>query len=331
MQRRELLGGLLSGGLLPATGLAADWPDRPLHLMVAYPPGGVSDETARLLAHGLAARLKVQVLVENRAGAGGVAAMEALARSAPDGYTLCYSAISPLLGGQAGAGSGAGEAQQPKPAYDALRDFQPVAVVMYTPVLLLASAQLKAQTLPEAIATARSEPGSLRWASSGLGTVGHRVLEQVALAAGVQITHVPYKGGGQQLNDALGGQFEMLSSNVAPQQLEYLRQGRLKALAVGAPQRLPVLPDVPTLAELGYPDANLMSTFGLFAPRGLPPDRLQRLNRLVNELLQQAPLRDRLAASSNLPGRGSPEDFAKQIQRERNRLLQPRAPAAASR
>lgn len=325
MRRREALAGLLLP--LSSQALAADWPERPLHLMVAYPPGGVSDETARLLANGLATRLKVQVLVENRAGAGGVAAMEALARSAPDGYTLCYSAISPLLG----MPPGSAEAQQPRPAYDALRDFQPVAVVMYTPVLLLAGPQLKAQTLAEAIAAARTEPGSLRWASSGLGTVGHRVLEQVALAAGVQITHVPYKGGGQQLNDALGGQFEMLSSNVAPQQLEYLRQGRLKAMAVGAPQRLSVLPEVPTLAELGFPDANLMSTFGLFAPRGLRPERLQRLNRLVNELLQQPPLRDRLAASSNLPGRGSPEDFAKQIQRERDRLQQPRAPAAASR
>jgi tripartite-type tricarboxylate transporter receptor subunit TctC len=164
-----------------------------------------------------------------------------------------------------------------------------------------------------------------------LGTVGHRVLEQVALATGVQITHVPYKGGGQQLNDALGGQFELLSSNVAPQQLEYLRQGRLKAMAVGAPQRLPVLPDVPTLAELGFAQANLMSTFGLFAPRGLPADRLQRLNRLLNALLQQPLMQERLAASSNFAGGGSPAEFARQIQRERERLRRVQAPPAASR
>jgi len=317
MRRRELLGAaaLLAPALArsaPARSPAA-WPERALHLIVAYPPGGVSDETARLLAQGLTTRLKVQVLVENRAGAGGVAAMEALARAAPDAYTLCYSAISPLIAAPLLG----------KPAYDAQRDFQPVIAVMHTPVLLLAGPQLKAATLAEVLAVARAAPGSVRWASSGLATVGHLVMEQVALAAGVQITHVPYKGGGQQLTDALGGQFEMLSSNVAPQQLDYLRQGRLKAMAVGAPQRLAVLPDVPTLAELGFPDANLVSTFGLFAPRGLPADRLLRLNRLLNELLQQGPLRERLAASSNLAGGGSPQDFAQHIARERERLLRP--------
>jgi len=318
MRRRELLAAAL---LSPTAALAAPWPERPLRLIVAYPPGGVSDETARLLGQGLAEQLKVQVLVENRAGAGGMAAIEALARAAPDGYTLCYSAISPLVTPPL-----PGRAER-----DWLREVQPVIALMHTPVLLLAGPQVKAQTLAELLAGARAEPGSLRWASSGLGTVGHRVLEQVALAAGVQITHVPYKGGGQQLNDALGGQFEVLSSNVAPQQLAYLRQGRLKALAVGAPQRLPVLPDVPTLAELGFAEANLMSTFGLFAPRGLPADRLQRLNRLFNALLQQPPIRDRLAASSNLPGGGSPGEFARQIQRERERLQRQQVPLAASR
>jgi tripartite-type tricarboxylate transporter receptor subunit TctC len=318
MRRRELLAAAL---MPPAAALATPWPEKPLHLIVAYPPGGVSDETARLLAEGLAEQLKVQVLVENRAGAGGIAAIEALARSAPDGYVLCYSAISPLV-------------TPPLPGRtprDWLREIQPVIALMHTPVLLLAGPHVKAGTLPELLAAARAAPGSVRWASSGLGTVGHRVLEQVARAAGVQITHVPYKGGGQQLNDALGGQFEMLSSNVAPQQLDYLRQGRLKAMAVGAPQRLPVLPEVPTLAELGFAEANLMSTFGLFAPHGLAADRLQRLNRVFNLLLQQAPMRERLAASSNFAAGGSAADFAQLIERERERLQRQPVPAAASR
>jgi tripartite-type tricarboxylate transporter receptor subunit TctC len=309
MRRRDLL---LAGaaGALPGAALA--WPERPLHLIVAYPPGGVSDETARLLAQGLAARLKVQVLVENRAGAGGVAAMEALARAAPDGHTLCYAAISPLVFAPL----------LMKPAYDAQRDFQPVMAVMHTPVLLLAGPGVKAAGLPELLAAARAgAPGSLRWATSGLATVGHMVLEQVAQAAGVAITHVPYKGGGQQLNDALGGQFELLSSNVAPQQLQYLRQGRLKAFAVGAPQRLAALPEVPTLAELGFARANLVSTFGIFAPRGIPPARLRRLNAALNELLREPGLAERLAASSNLPGGGSPQDFALRIEQERERAL----------
>jgi len=311
VSRRESLQRLTAGGaaLLLLPGLARAWPERPLRLIVAYPPGGVSDETARLLAQGLTARLQVPVLVEHRAGAGGVAAMEALARAAPDGHTLCFSAISPLV-------------LAPllmKPAYDAARDFQPVMAVMHTPVLLLAGPA--SPELPELLARARSTPGSLRWASSGQATVGHRVLEEVARAAGVQITHVPYKGGGQQLNDALGGQFEVLSSNVAPQTLQYLRQGRLRALAVGAPQRLAALPEVPTLAELGFASANLHSTFGLFAPRGLPAPRLQRLNTLLNALLREPALAERLAASSNLPGGGSAEDFAQRIAQERERAL----------
>jgi tripartite-type tricarboxylate transporter receptor subunit TctC len=238
-----------------------------------------------------------------------VAAMEALARAAPDGQTLCYSAISPLVYAPLLA----------KPGYDPQRDFQPVMAVMHTPVLLLAHAGFKPDSLAEVIAAARAAPGRVRWASSGLATVGHLVQAQIAAAAGVEITHVPYKGGGQQLNDALSGQFEMLSSNVAAQQLQYLKQGRLKAIAVGAPQRLAVLPEVPTLAELGQPQANLVSTFGIFAPRGTPPARVQWLNRLLNDLLSQPEMRERLAASSNLPGGGSPEDFALQIELERER------------
>lgn len=307
MRRRDLL---LAAASTALPGLAQAWPDKPLHLLVAYPPGGVSDETARLLAQGLAARLKAPVLVENRAGAGGVAAMEALARAAPDGHTLCYAAISPLVFAPL----------LMKPAYDARHDFQPVMAVMHTPVLLLAGPSVKAASLPELLAAARTgPPGGLRWATSGLATVGHMVLEQVAQAAGVAITHVPYKGGGQQLNDALGGQFELLSSNVAPQQLQYLRQGRLKALAVGAPQRLAALPEVPTLAELGFARANLVSTFGIFAPRGIPPARLRRLNSALNNLLHEPELAARLTASSNLPGGGSPQDFVRRIEQERER------------
>lgn len=314
MRRRTLL---KLGGLAPLTARASEeaWPTRPLRLLVAYPTGGVSDETARALAQSVGQILSQPVLVENRAGAGGVAAMETLARSTPDGQTLCYCAISPLviaplLG---------------KPAYDALRDFTPVLSVVDTPVLLLAHPGFKPNNMAELIAHAKAAPGQLRWASSGLATVGHQVLEQIMLASGAQITHVPYKGGGQQLTDALSGQFEVLSSNVAAQQLQYLRQGRLKALAVGAPRRLAVLPEVPTLAELGFPGANLVSTFGIFAPRGLATARLQRLNSAFNQALQQRELRERLAQGGNLPTGGSAAEFARHIelQREQARQLLP--------
>jgi tripartite-type tricarboxylate transporter receptor subunit TctC len=311
MHRRTLLAAGL-GACASLGAAAATWPARPLHLIVAYPPGGVSDDTARGLAQFLGARLKQTVIVENRAGAGGLTALEALGRAAPDGYTLAYCAISPLVFAPA------------QPA-GALRDVVPVASVMDTPVLVLAHPSFPPASFAAMLAAARAAPGRLRWATSGHGTVGHMVLAQIRATAGVDITHIPYKGGGQQLTDALGGQFELLSSNVAAQQLLYVRQGRLRALAIGSPARLPVLPEVPTLAELGFPEANLVSTFGLFAPRGVAQERLQLINGLVNEALRQPDIRARMLDVSNLPTGGSAADFAARIAKERERAL--RVPA----
>lgn len=309
----------LSSAALLTTGARANaWPTRPVRLIVAYPPGGLSDETARGLGRALSLEWGVPVVVENRAGAGGAAAMTELARAAPDGYTLCWCAISPLVYAPLLGPLG----------YDPERDVAPVVAVMHTPVLVLAHPAFKPATLAEVVAHARAAPGSVRWATSGLATVGHMVLEQVRLASGADITHVPYKGGGQQLNDALGGQFELLSSNVADLQLQYVRQGRLKALAVGAPQRVSALPSVPTLAEAGFAAANLESTFGLFAPRGTPAAVVGRINRDLNALLQQPELRTRLAAANNRIGGGSAADFSQQIAAARTasaRLLE-RAP-----
>ena len=306
-----------TAGVRAQTSTAAEpWPSRALHLIVAYPPGGVSDETARALAQFMGARLKVPVVVENRAGAGGLTALESLARAAPDGHTLAYCAISPLVFGPPDPISAAtGRGDTP------LRDVVPVVSLMDTPVLVLAHPSFKPRDFPAMLAAARAAPGRLRWATSGHATVGHMVLAQVRAAAGVDIIHVPYKGGGQQLTDAIGGQFELLSSNVAAQQLQLVRQGRLKALAIGSPVRLPVLPEVPTLAELGFPDANLVSTFGLFAPRGVPEERLRRLNALVNDALRQPELRARMLEVSNLPTGGSAADFAARIAKERERAL----------
>ena len=282
----------------------APWPSRPLRLLVAYGPGGVSDDISRLLAQRLGERLGVPVIVENRAGAGGSLAMDHLARMPADGHTLCFSAITPLtlmpvLG---------------TVPYDPLRDIAPVAAVMATPVLVLGTPALPARNLRELVEEAGRR--HLRWATSGHGTTGHLVLERVRSASGMRITHVPYKGGGQQLNDALSGQFEVLSSNVAALQLQYLRQGLLHGLAVGAPARLAVLPELPTLAEAGYPQANLASLFGLFAPGRTPPGIVERLNAEINAVLQQPAVQRRLLDVSNLPGGGSAESFALQIRRE---------------
>lgn len=294
--------------LLLAAAAPAWAAEPPLRLVVAYPPGGVSDEVARALAGPLAAELGRPVRVEHRPGAGGAVAMEMLARAPADGSVLVFCAVTPLallplLG--------------PTP-YHPQRDIAPVAAVMATPVLVVGTPALAATDLAGLLAAARARPGALRWASSGLATTGHLVLEQVCLSAGVEIVHVPYKGGGQQLTDALGGQFEVLSSNVAPTPLQHVQAGRLRALAVGAAQRLPVLPGVPTLAEAGHPDANLQSLFGLFAPGATPPALVDRLNAAVRSAL--APLRPRLLASNNLPQDGGAAEFAQRIAAETAQL-----------
>ena len=283
--------------------VAQAWPVKPLRIIVAYPPGGVSDATARAIGEKLAVFLGTRVVIENRAGAGGAIGLEALAKSAPDGYTIGFSAISPV----------ALTPHLGKLNYDAARDIAPVVSVMYTPVLVVGTPAFTGGDFRDMIAMAQTRPGSLRWATSGSATVGHLVLEQIKASSGVNITHIPYKGGGQQLTDALGGNFEILSSNVGATQLQHIKAGKFKALAVGSPTRLEVLPDVPTLAELGFPQANLTSLFGIFAPAKTPAAVIARLNADINKVLQMPEIRQRLLEADNIPTGGSPADFARQI------------------
>ena len=232
------------------------WPSRPIRLVVAYPPGGVSDAVARALADKLAPALGQPVVIENKAGASGSIGMDAVAKAAPDGTTLGFAAISPLaLNPHLG-----------KSPFDPAKDIVPVASVMVSPVLLLATPATDAKDFNELLARARAKPGAVRWATSGPASLGHIMLEQVKAAARVDITHVPYKGGGQQMNDALSGQFEVLSTNASGAVMQHIQAGKLRPLAVGAPARLDTLPAVPTLAELGFASANLSSLFGVFAP-----------------------------------------------------------------
>jgi len=298
-------------GLVNAT--EAPWPSRPIRLIVVYPVGGVSDAIARALAQQLAALLGVAVVVENRAGAGGSSGMHALASAKPDGHTLAFSAITPLSLYPLLA----------KVKYDPLKDIVPLVGVMNTPALLVGTQAFDGETFADLLAPPHPRAASLRWATTGFGTTGHMVLEQVRLATGLPISHIPYKGGASQLNDALAGHFELLSTNAGATQLAYIKLGKLKPLAVGAPSRLDSLPTVPTFDELGLPRANLSSLFGLFAPAGVPEPVLDRLNAAVNQLLQQAEMRALLAANDSLPLGGSPASFASRIrvETENNRRL----------
>jgi tripartite-type tricarboxylate transporter receptor subunit TctC len=308
-RRLLLAAGLLSVaafGLTSGKANAQAWPSKPVRLVVAYPAGGVSDVVARALADKLSSTLGSPVVVENKAGASGSIGMDAVAKAAPDGYTLGFSAISPLvLNPHLG-----------KSPFDPAKDILPIASVMYSPVLLLATPTSKAKDFRDLVAGAKASPGAVRWATSGQASLGHIMLEQIRGATGVDITHVPYKGGGQQMNDALSGQFEVLSSNASATLLQHIKGGKLRALAVGAPARLDSLPDVPTLAELGAPAANLSSLFGVFAPAGLPPAIATRLNAEINKALASPDLRAKLQATDNVPTGGSAADFAKAIAME---------------
>lgn len=294
MRRRALLAAACAGAVVRAVAAEA------LRIIVAYPTGGVSDRVARLLALQLAPLLGLPVVVENRPGAGGSVALHALARMPADGRTLVFSAISPL-------------ALSPHFARPAPR-VTPVSGVMHTPVLLVGTPALRVDDFGQMLRVAHSD--GVRWATSGVGTLGHLVLEQVRLAFQLDVVHVPYTGGARQLEDALAGRFELLSTNLAPLQIEYVIEGRLTALALGAAARVPQLPNVPTFAEVGCAGANLGSLFGLFAPEGTPASEVARLNAACAAVLAQPAFRQELLASGNLPATGSPADFARTIVRQ---------------
>ncbi len=276
-------------------------------IIVAYPPGGPSDAVARSLADKLGAQMGTQVIVENRAGAGGSVGIDVMSKSAPDGLTLAFAAVSPItLNPHVNA----------KLPYDPFRDVAAVAAVMISPVYVLATPAFSGREFADVIAQAKAKPGALRLATSGVATVGHIMLEQIKAKAGVDITHIPYKGGGQAVTDAAGAQFELLLSNPAPAVRGQIASGRLRLLAVAAPQRLAAFPKVPTMAELGYPAANLTSTFGIFAPGKTPEAVVKRLNVEINKALAAPEVRERLTVLENLPVAMSPAEFAHLLRSE---------------
>ena len=288
---------------LPAA--AQTFPSKPVRIIVVYPPGGTSDAVSRLLAERLAPALGQQVLVENRGGAGGAIGMDAMAKSAPDGHTIAFAAISPLtLLPHVG-----------KVPYDALKDVAPLASVMYSPVYLLATPAFTGKDFADVVAQSKAKPGSLRAGTSGIATLGHLMVEQLRIA-GLDLVHVPYRGGGQVITDAAGGQFELFTANPSGGVNAMLQQGKFRILAVAAPRRLPALPAIPTMTELGYPDSNYTSHFGFFAPAKAPEAALKRLHAEINAALALPEIAERLTKLDNVVAAGSVADFAQVIRRE---------------
>ena len=303
MIARFLLLALAALFALPAA--TQTFPSKPVRIIVVYPPGGTSDAVTRILAEKLAPALGQQVLVENKGGAGGAIGMDAMAKSAPDGHSIAFGAISPLtLLPHVG-----------KVPYDALQDITPLASVMYSPVYLLATPAFAGKDFADLVAQAKAKPGTLRAGTSGIATLGHLMVEQLRIA-GIDLVHVPYRGGGQVITDAAGGQFELFTANPSPGVNAMLQQGKFRILAVAAPRRLPALPAIPTMTELGYPDSNYTSHFGFFAPAKTPQAALKRLHAEINAVLAQPEIVERLSRLDNVVAPSSVAEFAQVIRRE---------------
>jgi tripartite-type tricarboxylate transporter receptor subunit TctC len=296
----------LALALFAGAAMAQTYPAKPIRLIVPFPPGGGTDIAARIIANKLSESVKWTFVVENKPGAGGNLGVEQAVKSPADGYTLVIGqtsnlAINPTL--------------YAKLPYDPLRDLSPVALIVSAPVVFVVAANSRYASLGDLLAAARSDPGGVTFASPGNGTVSHLAGELLQRAAGVKLTHVPYKGAAQALTDTLGGQVQSFMSSV-PSALSQIRAGRLRAVAVTSAKRSRELPDAPTIAESGYRGFEANTWYGLLAPARTPATIIARLNAEVNRVLATPEVRERLAAEGGEALGGSPEQFASFIEAE---------------
>ena len=276
----------------------ADYPNRPLRLIVTVPPGGAADFIARLAGGKLADSLGQPVLVENRAGASGTIAADAVAKAPADGYTLLQNSITT---------HGVGPHLFAKLPYDPVKDFAPVSGLALLPLIMAVNAELPASDVSELVAYAKAHP--VNFASSGSGGAPHMAAELFKSVTGAQIVHVPYKGSGPAVTDLVGGRVQIMF-DAAPSLIQHVRSGKLRVLAAASIERNRLLPDVATFAELGHPQVNVSLWYGLLAPAGTPRPIIERLNRDVGKVLDSAEVKERLQAQGAEPMRGTPEAFA---------------------
>jgi tripartite-type tricarboxylate transporter receptor subunit TctC len=282
---------------------AANWPDRPIRLIVPFPAGSSTDTVARILGHKLGARLGQQVVVENRVGASGNLGADAVAKAAPDGYTVGIATasthtVAPNL--------------NPNLPYDPIKDFRPVSLIGAAPYVLVVFPGLPARNLAELIALAKQKPGTLNYGSAGPASLAHLASALFANMAGVEITHVPYKSSSQSMTDMITGRLEMQFATIAPS-LANIRSGQLRALAVSGAKRVTALPDVPTVAEQGISGYEAALWISFVMPAATPPAIAARLNREVTEVLTSADGRDALVAQGVEPEPGPPEALTARI------------------
>lgn len=289
---------------------SGSYPSRAIRIVDAFPPGGGSDFVVRTLAPKLADAFGQQVVVDNRGGANGIIGNEHVIRSAPDGYTLLIV-----------TGSYAANPSVYKLPYDPINDISILGQVAATSFLLVVHPSLPAKTVKELIALARARPGAINFGSTGTGGSTHLVMEYFKLAAQVDLTHIPYKGTGPAVSDLVGGQIQVMIAATAPV-MPHVKSGRLRALAVTAPQRIPGAPELPTVLESGVPDYDVTSWYAIVGPRGLPGELVTRWNAELQRAVSFPDVRDRFAANGMEAVSGPPEAFASLLRRDVGRWAQ---------
>lgn len=295
--RLLLAAAALATAFVPALAPAQEFPSRPVKIVVAYPPGGAVDQVARLLAEKLQASLGQPVIIDNRAGAGGLVGSDAAAKSPADGYTLLLGTVS---------SHAIAPAVYRKMPYDPVADFAPVSLVALTPYIITVNPDVPARTLSELVALAKAKPNALNFGSSGTGTTPHLAGELFNTMAGTKIAHIPYKGSAPMLTDLLGGQVQVAFDNTV---IPSIKAGKLRGLAVTGPARLAAVPDIPTAQEAGLPGYEAVGWMGLYAPKGTPPAVVNRLAADTAKAMAAPDVRDKLNAMGFQARTDTPAEF----------------------
>ena len=285
---------------------AQEFPSKPIRLIVPFPPGGPNDLIARVVGQKMSELLKQQVIVDNRGGAGGTLGIDFVAKAPPDGHTIAITTSGTLA---------ISIALQEKIPYDTFKHLKPITLLTTVPELLVAATSVPANNLKELIALARAKPGTLNYASSGHGSMPHLAGELLKVAAKIDLVHVPYKGAAPAVNDLLGQQVQMAFFDL-PVLLPQVRAGKLKAIVVGSRERAPSLKDVPTTAELGYPQVQAENWYGMVAPIATPPAIVARLHAVTIEALRDPGVREKLSSQGLALVGNTPDEFAAYIRSE---------------
>lgn len=303
LSRRSLLALALATPAI-ARAQPASWPDRPVRMLVGFPPGGPTDFVARLIAPGLAAAWGQQVVIENRGGANATLAADAVAKSAPDGHTLLFSGNNIVM-----------NTALYRLPYDMVRDFAPIGMVAFSPNVLWAGPNQPIRTVAELIAAARARPGELTYATTGNGGNGHFGGETLKRALGIEITHVPYRGTAPALQDVLAGRVALFMQTIVGAIGPY-RAGQIRPIVAFGRNRVREIPEIPSLAELGYQVPDSGTWYGVLAASGTPAPLVARMARDLEAVTREASFRERLATQATVPDWLGPEDFAARIRRE---------------